>query len=395
MRSDGRVSDDVLDSGEQRTRLTGVVRLCYAVLAGFLCLTLWASQASADQLRGANVSPNWDGGGPATVDADNLEAELEAIESIGGNVARVTLKPQSLQPVNGSQFDQGYIGRLDRFMADARERNIKVIVAVWGTPCWNGPLAVECLLGPSGAINSPPANPARYGDVVEFALERWPQDIAAVEVWNEPNLSLFWLGTDAQYVELVRQAKLARGRAQSSVPIVGGAISSSDTAYLNRLYDAGLANHADDISIHPYNFGGNGQGFGDPASSGAPTQNNFALGITAMREVMELRNHGDGDLWLTEFGYAVCPAYPYCVTEAQQAECNARSFQIAADRSYIAGATVFSARDLTSQNEVIFDARFGLARFDFTERPGMQRLRDLFPLLAAGSAPPLPPSPCI
>jgi hypothetical protein len=79
-------------------------------------------------------------------------------------------------------------------------------------------------------------------------------------------------------------------------------------------------------------------------------------------------------LWLTEFGYSVCPTQPYCVPEGRQARSLADSFRAAAGWRYVKGLTAYDLRDAGDDGGV-WDNRFGLLRRDFSPRPSYWAVR--------------------
>ena len=85
-------------------------------------------------------------------------------------------------------------------------------------------------------------------------------------------------------------------------------------------------------------------------------------------------------LWLTEFGFASCPAFPTCVSEAQQARWTVQSIRIASCYPYVRGMTPFTIRDIPGapQYAQIFDAHFGLLRTDFSAKPAYSAVRSSY-----------------
>jgi hypothetical protein len=75
------------------------------------------------------------------------------------------------------------------------------------------------------------------------------------EIWNEPNITLFWKPkkpSPAGYAELV---KLTAPAIRASIPdavLIGGGFSGAPVSFLEGCLDAGMADHVDRISFHPY-----------------------------------------------------------------------------------------------------------------------------------------------
>jgi hypothetical protein len=93
---------------------------------------------------------------------------------------------------------------------------------------------------------------------VRAAAERYRNKVKYWEIWNEPNLDHWFVPTGADpavYAEMVRITAPEIRKRVSGAVIVGGSLSggfTSNSDYLERCLQAGLAQHADRISYHPY-----------------------------------------------------------------------------------------------------------------------------------------------
>jgi hypothetical protein len=75
------------------------------------------------------------------------------------------------------------------------------------------------------------------------------------EIWNEPNIKNFWKPGDPSpelYAEFVAQTVKIIREEIPDVTIIGGALAGMPTDYLQKLLAAGIAQHVDRISFHPY-----------------------------------------------------------------------------------------------------------------------------------------------
>ncbi len=75
------------------------------------------------------------------------------------------------------------------------------------------------------------------------------------EVWNEPNIGQFWhpeTPNAEDYAKLVKLTAEAVHSAHPNARIVGGAMSKLDSYYLENALKAGMADHIDAFSFHPY-----------------------------------------------------------------------------------------------------------------------------------------------
>jgi hypothetical protein len=362
-----------------------------AVLALLLCLpgsVLARGHTHATQLRGAMVTPNWSiDGSPFERSAEQQFLEIADVCGMGGNLIRLhvdwsQLQPGVYQPFPSSQpspvptdqgvrragdYDLDYLSRIDQTLAWADQCHIRVILDLIGSPCWS--------IDPAPCrddtwIFDPPL-PGTYRTVSEYLLQRYP-GLYALEVWNEPN-HIFWKGTPTQYATLVNEAVAARTVTGSHTRILAGSFLMNGSSYLQLLYAAGMRGE-DGISIHPYSR--QCSEICGPFTNPSRPRSPFRTAIEHTHRVM-LRHHDRGGIYLTEFGFATCPAQPACVDEATAARWTASSIRIAAGYRYVRGLTVFSMRDFADPRDPdpIWEMRSGLLRHDLTPKPAFDAVK--------------------
>src|SRR3954468_4532075 len=264
--------------------------------------------AAAAGMRGVNVHPLWSDRTIAQSDR-----ELDLLRAAGGDTVRIDIAWSTLELAGPGQYDLAYAAKLDQFLSHAAARGIRVVGTVWATPCWASSAPDSVKQGCAGAWwergveRYPPTDPKDYGAIAGWIAARWGDDLAGVEIWNEPNMQAFFNASDqaAAYVPLVRAAYPRVKSAAPGLPVVAGDLVYSDVAFLERMYAAGIAGNYDAISIHPYD---------EPTFSGV--RYSFRDGPPAFHQAMA--DHGDGDtpLWLTEFGAPTCPpsTFRWCTT---------------------------------------------------------------------------------
>jgi hypothetical protein len=320
------------------------------------------------QLRGAMITPNWSiPGTPFTFNAEQQRTEIRDVCNMGGDLIRVHVDWSQLQPgghetiPHPPSYDPSYLERLDQLMSWAAACHIRVIADLVGSPCWS---IAPAPCNDSTWIFDAPAG-GLYGSVSRFLLARYPQ-LYALEVWNEANTS-FWKGSAADYAAVVDEAVDARNALDSRTKILAGAFLGDGSAYLDQLYQAGMHGQ-DGISIHPYSM--------DCTTACGPYINPlrrhspFRETITATHWVMQL-HHDPGGIYLTEFGFATCPAQPTCLDEDTAGRWLALSLRMAASYPYVQGLTVFSMRDFAdpADGNPRWDMRSGIMRQNLTPKP--------------------------
>lgn len=114
-------------------------------------------------------------------------------------------------------------GGYDSLVSAAASQGIEVLgtlVQPSDSACESPPTSAWCV--PSGLNLA--WNQSSWGNWVYQAVLHFKANIHAWEVWNEPNLEGFWMGTNEQYALLVKQTYLAIKAADPSATVVFGGI---------------------------------------------------------------------------------------------------------------------------------------------------------------------------
>jgi hypothetical protein len=226
----------------------------------------------------------------------------------------------------------------ERVVKASNRDGIKVIARVDYQPSW---------ARADGAHNGPPDNYDDYGDFIaaltsHFAPGSPNGTIAAVEVWNEPNLAREWgnqpisYSSAGDYVRLLCTAKEAVKRAAPQVLVISAGLSPTgvadetavdDTLYLQWMYDNGAKPCFDVLGAH-------GAGYKAPPSispeeltSDKTWGGHPSFGFRRVEQLREVMVRNDDDakqVWLLEFGWTsdtVHDSYAWHrVTEEQKAQ---------------------------------------------------------------------------
>jgi hypothetical protein len=300
----------------------------------------------------------------ATAFEDPSSEEFELMSEAVGTY-RTNLYWPPVEPVGPGERDWS---RYDALIGGAAEHRIQVLATVYGSPGW----AAAASHHPPDAAHRDDfeaflrAAVGRYGPGGEFwkAHPELPEvPIRTWQLWNEPNVPIFWLPNPraAQYQSLLVAAERAIHAVDSGAQVLlGGLFPSSygrtgipGPRYLTDLYDGGAAPHFDAVAVHPYAK--------DPAT---------ALRIVEeMREIMD--SHGDADkpIWVTEVGWATSGRKSgLTVSEEVQAEYLREVFALAEanrERLRLEGMIWFSFRD--QEPAALWPYRTGL--FDASGEP--------------------------
>jgi hypothetical protein len=349
-------------------RLLGTV-----VLALAAALAAAAPACAQDQLRGVQLHPLWDGVSPQGADR-----QVGIAAGGGTDVIRMDLSWASIEQTGRRRISWGYVRRMDRFMRNARRRGQKVIVSFWGTPCWASRAPDRLRQGCRGAwwdrgvTAYAPRSTRDFAHTAAWVARRWGDDMAAVELWNEPNHYYFLRGGDPvlSYSRMLRAAYRPVKRVAPQVVVLGGSLALSDGDFLSELYErGGIGGHYDAIAYHPYT---NGR---DPRASGTgDAKHSFIDGTLWLREIMAAHGDAGGELWITEVGASTCSGDAVCVSERTQARFVRDYLGVAAAWPFVRAVVIYSLRD-DGSSATDPSGSYGLLRRDLRPKPAWNAFR--------------------
>ncbi|WGX95213.1 cellulase family glycosylhydrolase [Nocardioides sp. L-11A] len=297
--------------------------------------------------------------------ADQAIAVLDRLRRAGARWVRVDVGWQTLQPQGPGPFDQWYVELLDEVFTGARERGLRVIVSLWLSPSW----ATD-----GGSPYAPPDDVGDYADAIAAAARRWGADVAAWEIWNEPNFPVFFEGADpATYTRLLCAAYPAVKR-YDDAPVVFGGLMYNDDGWLRRAYEAGARDCFDVLATHPYV--GPSDAPPDTPAVGAVWR---LTHTPAVRAVMEEWGDGAKQIWITELGWSSGPdsagnPWDRSVTPRQQAAYLGDAVRLVRARYPYVGPIIWY-RDIDGPSDTYQDG-FGLLHPDLRPKPALRALRD-------------------
>jgi hypothetical protein len=132
---------------------------------------------------------------------------------------------------------------------------------------------------------------AAFGRFAEAAARHFKGRDVRYEIWNEPNLVMFWppKPNAREYTAVLREAVAAIHRGDPAAKVVSGGVSRIDLKFLREAIEPGLAAELSAIAVHPYTDGG-------PEKVGPE--------IGKLREWAR-RSFGERlEIWDTEWGYS-------------------------------------------------------------------------------------------
>ena len=352
---------------------------------------------AALQAVGSVAAPAPAGGGSFGygVQAHMLGGGISEAVNATGNMGFNWIKQQvEWRIFEGSQGALDF-SELRRIVDAAGGRGISVLFSVVNAPDW----AREP--GFDASVGGPPADPGTYAAFVgRMAGEFCGSSLRAIEVWNEQNLHYEW-GNRAlnpgDYMDLLRAAYGSIKANCPSMLVISGALTPAgdagplardDFAYLEGMYQNGLAAVADGIGVHPSGFNvppwvrwqdacatiqQTGNFFNGPCDTPHHSWS-FLSTLEGYRNIMVVYGDAGKRLWPTEFGWAVGPAvngaYAYADDNSadEQAAWTVEAFNIMRNSGYVGPAFLWNLnfRVIADGSE---KAQWGIVRNDYTGLP--------------------------
>ncbi|MCA1725854.1 MAG: hypothetical protein LC748_16715, partial [Thermomicrobia bacterium] len=158
----------------------------------------------------------------------------------------------------------------------------------------------------------PPTDLTAYSDFVRMFTTHYRGRIAAVQIWNEPNLSEEW-GNQlnvVQYTDMLKRSYRAAKEGDPDVTVVTAAMAPtkatppvgiSDLAFYEQMYQAGAKGSFDVLAVNVY-------GLGEPPTDRRLSADRFNVSRPILVHDIMTR-YGDTTIpvWATEFGYNSLP----------------------------------------------------------------------------------------
>jgi hypothetical protein len=355
----------------------------FALVSTSVAMTAGTARAATTTTVGSSYGGFSPGAGILWESATDLTRDLDAMQATGAHWIRFDFDWPSIEASKGS-FNWS---ATDRVVNAAIARGFEIDALPTYTPTWARPAGTS--------DKHPPTNVADYANFVRAAVQRYsPLGVKHWEMWNEPNLSIFWNPTPnaSAYASLLKAAGDAAHQADSSAIVLSGGLSPAwddgtniqQVTFLNQVYNAGIQSSFDAVAMHPYSY---------PALPMDPTTTswNSFVNLPKLHDVMV--NHGDGakKIWLTEFG-APTGTSSAAVSEAKQAQIAHDGYDAVTKWSWAGPLFWYAQRDWGT-NTADSEQNFGLMRKDFTPKLALSTFTTAMAVQIASSGAGVVPTP--
>jgi hypothetical protein len=217
----------------------------------------------------------WDG-------RDLNEKDIEVHDDLGISWYRRTFRWSWIEPEKGS-FD---FSDYEQFLEIGNNSGKKLLGILAYDVSW---------LEQSKPDSVSAADLPLYLEFVRQTVLNYKGLLDAWEIWNEPNLSRFWKGSDEDFCNLVREAARVIRETDPDSIIVASGFARVPRGLINKLFASGAFDNVDVISFHPYALSPNG-----------------AVKLLEKLKTITEKNAFTGEIWVTEIGY---PNYGYNPTK--------------------------------------------------------------------------------
>jgi polysaccharide biosynthesis protein PslG len=317
-------------------------------------------------------------------DQDALFAHLESLP-LGWVKVQVSWK--LYEPADG-EFDAYRFGELDQFVSRAGAQGIQVLLGVAKAPEWSRPTT---------EMDGPPADYALFTRFMRQLAQRYQGQVAAYELWNEPNLQREWEGeplSAARTVALIRAGAAGVVAADPAAHVISaapattgvddGVVAIDDRRFLREMLAAGLGEVVDGVGVHPYGWANPPNASAAGAAPVAPSHNNhpsffYADTLRDYRDLLAQFGYHDLPLWATEFGWAsydqmgtTAPAgveYMDAVNEWDQAVYTLQAYALAQELPAVGPLFLWNLNFAPTFGNAFTESAYSILRPDGSRRP--------------------------
>jgi hypothetical protein len=280
---------------------------------------------------------------PPTIPDSAFEQDCDRAAELGVRIARASFRWDMLEPQKGS-FRWDIMDYIVNTVVN-RAKPEEIVVLLVNTACWAAPSNAG-----KDYWRTPPRDIQGYKDYLTAIVHRYGDKIRYWEIWNEPNLSKYWLGTPQDYVNLLKASYDAIKAVDPYAKVLGGDCSGSDYEYIKTLCDLGANQYFDILSVHPYCNPHSPQDTWNGEKNGYPI-------VKKILDVMAANVGEEKEVWFTELAWAVDWSYWGGVTKENQANYMKVSYDMANEKWPQVEAYIwFSSRDQDDGNWGVYEA---------------------------------------
>jgi len=263
----------------------------------------------------------------------------------------------------------------DEFVKTAvEEYQITLVPYICYTPQWISRGKTDTLF----FWNYPPEDFGQYGKFMKTLVTRYKKWIKTWEIWNEPDISIYWQGSVEEFAEFTKTGAKAVKEADPEAKVVCAGIAYDPNFILKLFRDYGVSPYVDIINMHNY----------------YETWHRHPVEsiVEYVNEVYDVvwRYGNKQSLWMAEVGYSTFRQGAYVSTSYQayydyehtpeyQAIDLIKRLTLVLTTEKIAAMAWYEIKDLPKTDEVIGDGHnnryLGVAYKDHKPKPAAKALQ--------------------
>ncbi len=261
--------------------------------------------------------------------------------------ARVELRWNQVEP----QRNQWDWGGTDLLVNSYAQKNMNLL----GLLCYS----VAWASGGSGngTVFGPPTDMNAWETYVRTTVSHYKGQIHTWEIWNEPDVAMFWNNHDGGdpvvYQQMLQRAYTAIKSVDPNATVMNGGVTGTERGanFVNTLVNNGGGNYLDAVAFHGYVANG--------------SVDDLFYYNTIWPLISKARQHANKPLWITEYGWSSGSSGGSSAgSEAAQENLLARQFSMLFDLGNVAHVFIFQFKDPNNQPNY-----FGMTRPDASTKP--------------------------
>ncbi len=332
-----------------------VIAFAFFLLATFPCAAL-----SADTTSYRGVQTHFGQYNRTDMDSVSMEAQLDLILAAGFQAIRDECYWSDVEKERGVY---SFPKQIDDYIRAAQRRGISVLLIL----NYNNPLYAPH----AGSQMITDSNRTAYGKYCAEVVKRYsPLGVKQYELWNEPNLPMFWDPSPnaSAYVKMIKAVYPQLKKIDSSITLIGCATSPLEgqplpnipwTNFISGVVsDSGLF-YMDAVSFHQYRV--------DKAPE---------IWLNNDIQTAQLLTANSKPIWLTEVGYHTSSLWPY-TTASMQADYLTRMYLLGYANPNLKRISYYDFKnDGTLGNNA--EHNFGIVNYDRSPKPAYTALKTMF-----------------
>jgi hypothetical protein len=268
--------------------------------------------------------------------------QLEAMKAMGVTSVRLEANWYWGEPESGT-FNWA---PLDGVVASIQQVGLSADLLIDGSPPW------ASVSGTQSTQYAQPASSAQFATWAGAVAARFgPKGVNYFEIWNEPNLAVFWQPKPdpAAYTADLKAAHAAIKSADPSAVVLSGGLAPAENdgtnydprTFLQDMYADGAEGSFEELGFHPYSY--------PDSPDTVTTWSGWSMmsdTSPSLRSIMAANGDSGKKIWITEYGAPT--SGPNSVGESGQSTDLVQAINQVKQRSWVGSFYIYTWADLST-----------------------------------------------